>query len=55
MKCLDKLASYLFYVMIIDFSLEILDFIELSQNPIPLGDIQFDITQSLESYNVELE
>ena len=27
MKCLDKLASYLFYIMIIDFSLEILDFI----------------------------
>jgi hypothetical protein len=30
MKCLDKLASYLFYVMIIDFSLEILDFIHRS-------------------------
>ena len=27
MKCLEKLASYLFYVMIIDFSLEALDFI----------------------------
>ncbi len=27
MSCLDKLASYLFYVMIIDFSLEALDFI----------------------------
>lgn len=27
MLCLDKLASYLFYVMIIDFSLEALDFI----------------------------
>ncbi|MFQ5769349.1 MAG: NrfD/PsrC family molybdoenzyme membrane anchor subunit, partial [bacterium] len=27
MACLDKLASYLFYVMIVDFSLEILDFI----------------------------
>jgi len=27
MICLDKLASYLFYVMIIDFTLEILDFI----------------------------
>ena len=27
MVCLDKLASYLFYVMIIDFTLEILDFI----------------------------
>jgi len=27
MQCLDKLASYLFYVMIIDFSLEALDFI----------------------------
>lgn len=27
MDCLDKLASYLFYVMIIDFSLEALDFI----------------------------
>lgn len=27
MKCLDKLASYLFYVMIVDFSLEALDFI----------------------------
>jgi len=27
MACLDKLASYLFYVMIIDFSLEALDFI----------------------------
>ena len=27
MKCLNKLASYLFYVMIIDFSLEGLDFI----------------------------
>ena len=27
MICLDKLASYLFYIMIIDFSLEILDFI----------------------------
>ncbi len=27
MKCLDKLASYLFYIMIIDFSLEALDFI----------------------------
>ena len=27
MKCLDKLASYLFYVMIVDFSLETLDFI----------------------------
>jgi len=30
MKCLDKLASYLFYVMIVDFSLEILDFIHRS-------------------------
>ena len=30
MACLDKLASYLFYVMIIDFSLEILDFIHRS-------------------------
>ena len=30
MQCLDKLASYLFYVMIIDFSLEILDFIHRS-------------------------
>lgn len=30
MECLDKLASYLFYVMIIDFSLEILDFIHRS-------------------------
>ena len=27
MPCLDKLANYLFYVMIIDFSLEALDFI----------------------------
>jgi Ni/Fe-hydrogenase subunit HybB-like protein len=27
MKCLDKMASFLFYTMIIDFSLEILDFI----------------------------
>ncbi len=27
MACLNKLASYLFYVMIIDFSLEILDFV----------------------------
>jgi len=27
MLCLDKLASFLFYIMIIDFSLEILDFI----------------------------
>lgn len=27
MACLNKLASYLFYVMIIDFSLELLDFI----------------------------
>jgi len=27
MKCLDKMASYLFYTMIIDFSLETLDFI----------------------------
>lgn len=27
MDCLDKLASYLFYVMIVDFSLEALDFI----------------------------
>ena len=26
-ECLDKLASYLFYVMIIDFSLEALDFV----------------------------
>ncbi len=26
--CLDKLASYLFYVMIIDFSLEALDFVQ---------------------------
>jgi Ni/Fe-hydrogenase subunit HybB-like protein len=26
-KCLDKLASYLFYAMIVDFSLETLDFI----------------------------
>jgi len=26
MPCLDKMASYLFYVMIVDFSLEILDF-----------------------------
>ena len=31
------------------------DFIELSQSPIPLEDIEIDITQSLESYNVELE
>ena len=30
MRCLDKLASYLFYVMIVDFSLEILDFIHRS-------------------------
>ena len=30
MQCLDKLASYLFYVMIVDFSLEILDFIHRS-------------------------
>jgi Ni/Fe-hydrogenase subunit HybB-like protein len=30
MSCLDKLASYLFYVMIIDFSLEVLDFIHRS-------------------------
>jgi len=27
MKCLDKLASFLFYAMIVDFSLEMLDFI----------------------------
>ncbi len=27
MQCLDKMASYLFYVMIVDFSLETLDFI----------------------------
>jgi len=27
MGCLDKLASYLFYAMIVDFSLEILDFV----------------------------
>jgi formate-dependent nitrite reductase membrane component NrfD len=27
MDCVDKLASYLFYAMIVDFSLEILDFI----------------------------
>ncbi|UCG53782.1 MAG: polysulfide reductase NrfD [Candidatus Latescibacterota bacterium] len=27
MRCLDKLASFLFYAMIVDFSLEILDFI----------------------------
>jgi predicted membrane protein len=27
MACLDKMASYLFYVMIVDFSLEALDFI----------------------------
>jgi Ni/Fe-hydrogenase subunit HybB-like protein len=27
MKCLNKLASYLFYMMIVDFSLETLDFI----------------------------
>jgi len=27
MKCLDKLASFLFYAMIVDFSLETLDFI----------------------------
>ncbi len=27
MRCLNKLASYLFYIMIIDFSLECLDFI----------------------------
>jgi Ni/Fe-hydrogenase subunit HybB-like protein len=27
MSCLDKLASFLFYAMIVDFSLEILDFI----------------------------
>lgn len=27
MVCLDKLASYLFYIMIVDFSLEVLDFI----------------------------
>ncbi|HGY55958.1 MAG TPA: polysulfide reductase [Caldithrix abyssi] len=27
MNCLDKLASFLFYAMIVDFSLEILDFI----------------------------
>jgi Ni/Fe-hydrogenase subunit HybB-like protein len=27
MKCLDKLASFLFYAMIVDFSLEILDFV----------------------------
>jgi len=30
MSCLDKLASYLFYVMIVDFSLEVLDFIHRS-------------------------
>ena len=29
MKCLEKLASFLFYAMIVDFSLEILDFIHL--------------------------
>ncbi|MFQ6070304.1 MAG: NrfD/PsrC family molybdoenzyme membrane anchor subunit, partial [Candidatus Aminicenantales bacterium] len=28
MNCLDKLASYLFYTMIVDFSLEALDFIQ---------------------------
>lgn len=27
MKCLDKIASFLFYTMIVDFSLEILDFV----------------------------
>ncbi|MEK7249774.1 MAG: NrfD/PsrC family molybdoenzyme membrane anchor subunit [Bacteroidota bacterium] len=27
MKCLDKMASYLFYAVIVDFSLELLDFI----------------------------
>jgi Ni/Fe-hydrogenase subunit HybB-like protein len=27
MKCLDKMASYLFYAVIVDFSLEMLDFI----------------------------
>jgi len=27
MSCLDRLASYLFYAMIVDFSLEILDFV----------------------------
>ena len=27
MACLDKLASFLFYAMIVDFSLEMLDFI----------------------------
>jgi hypothetical protein len=27
MRCLDKLASYLFYAVIVDFSLEALDFI----------------------------
>lgn len=27
MKCVDKLASFLFYAMVIDFSLEMLDFI----------------------------
>ncbi len=27
MRCLDRLASYLFYAMIVDFSLEILDFV----------------------------
>jgi Ni/Fe-hydrogenase subunit HybB-like protein len=27
MKCLDKIASYMFYAMIVDFSLEALDFI----------------------------
>jgi formate-dependent nitrite reductase membrane component NrfD len=27
MRCLDKMASYLFYAVIVDFSLELLDFI----------------------------
>ena len=27
MKCLDKMASFLFYAVIVDFSLEVLDFI----------------------------
>jgi hypothetical protein len=27
MQCLDKLASFLFYAMVVDFSLEILDFV----------------------------
>jgi hypothetical protein len=31
------------------------DFIEIEQVPIPFEDLEFDVTQSLESYNVELE